>query len=119
MVNYKQRLLEELLKDDWKRLDVLRTDVSWWADEHWKMQSVREQWATELFISFVIDPVWDAPRRDGQGLKQIVAFASLPGQDRSAATEIASIELDKDFEEKLLPFVYSLNYYRRTVCVDT
>ncbi len=119
MTDYKKRLLDALCRDDWKRLEVLRKEACWWADEHWKMQSVREQWATELYISFVIEPVWDAPRQADQGLKRIVAFASLPGQDPAAAPEIASIDLAGDFDAHLLPFVYSLNYYRRTVCVDT
>ena len=118
MADCKQRLLDELGKDDWTRLDIINSDMGMWIDEAWKIRSTRERWATELYIGFVVDPVWDAPRSPAQAVRRIIAIPTLPGKETTNINEIASIEMPEQFTSQLMPFVYALNFYRRTQCVD-
>lgn len=117
MTSIKSSLLTELVKDDWVQLEVIDKTAPLWADELWKIRSVREQWATEVYINFLIDPIWDAPRAPGEGIRVVSATRNIPGSYDDAMAAIALIDpalLDK----QLMPFIYSLNYYRRTQCVD-
>ena len=115
----KQTLLAKLTEDDWSRKTVVTQDIGWWADEHWLIQSTREQWATEVYINFIIvEPVWDAPRMEGDRVAVVTATAKLPGSQSEAFSAIAKIDLQKSIDKQIMPFVYALNYYRRTQCID-
>lgn len=118
MQNFKNRLLAQLLGDDWKQVKVIEHVKTWWADEHWVIQSTREQWATEVYVNFLIDPVWDAPRNPGQAIKLVTATAFLPQSEEQAVDAIAKISIRQSADSQILPFIFGLNNYRRTQCVD-
>jgi len=122
MQHLKQKLLEELEKDDWQQVQVLQGQVSGSFDEHWKIQSTREQWATEVYLNFTVDPVWDAPMEDDQGITSVTATSILPVPDGQQSTQIAVIDVSslsiKNMLSKIMPFIFKLNFYRRTQCVD-
>ncbi len=122
MQHLKQKLLEELEKDDWQQVQVLAAQISGCFDEHWKIQSTREQWATEVYLNFTVDPVWDAPMEVDQGITSITATSVLPAIDGQQSTQIAEIDVSslsiKNMLSKIMPFIYKLNFYRRTQCVD-
>ena len=122
MQQFKQKLLEELEKDDWRQLQIVSSQIAGCFDEHWKIQSIREQWATELYLNFSVEPVWDAAVDSNQGITTISATSFLPRSDGTQSTSIAAIDLAsvsvKNMLSKIMPFIYKLNYYRRTQCVD-
>jgi len=122
MQQLKQKLLEELVKDDWQKVQVLASQITGCFDEHWKIQSTREQWATEVFLNFTVEPVWDAPMELGQGITSVTATSLLPDPGGKQATQIAVIDVSsislKNMVPKIMPFVFKLNFYRRTQCVD-
>ncbi len=114
----KNKILDKLLGDDWKQIKVIERANTWWADEHWKIQSTREQWATELYLNFIVDPVWDAPRPPNQAIKIVTATAGLPQSEEQAFDAIAKIEMNKPLDKQVMPFIFRLNTYRRTQCID-
>ncbi len=122
MSELKQALLSELEKDDWQQIEVIARQITGHFDEHWKIQSTREQWATEVYINFTVEPVWDAPVELGQGITSIIATSLLPDPDGAQATQIALIDVSvitvKNMISKIMPFIFKLNFYRRTQCVD-
>ena len=122
MQELKQKLLEELVKDDWQQLQVVGSPIQGCFDEHWKIQSTREQWATEVYLNFTIEPVWDAPVEEGQGITTISATSLLPDASGQQSTDIAVIDVSsvsvKNMISKIMPFIFKLNFYRRTQCVD-
>ena len=122
MQELKQKLLEELVKDDWQQLHVMGSPSNGCFDEHWKIQSTREQWATEVYINFTIEPVWDAPIEAGEGITKIYATSMMPDASGQKSTDIAVIDVSsisvKNMISKIMPFIYKLNFYRRTQCVD-
>ncbi|VAW81608.1 hypothetical protein MNBD_GAMMA12-693 [hydrothermal vent metagenome] len=122
MSELKQALLNELEKDDWQQVEVIARQITGHFDEHWKIQSTREQWATEVYINFTVEPVWDAPMELGQGITSITATSLLPDPNGQQAAQIALIDVSvisvKNMISKIKPFVFKLNFYRRTQCVD-
>jgi len=121
MENLKAKLLENLISDDWKQLEVIARSNAWWAAEHWKIQSTRETWATEVYLNFIVEPVWDAPRPIDQAIKLITATAVLPDSEEKAVDSIARIEMNRPLDmqvKQVMPFIFSLNIYRRTQCID-
>jgi len=122
MQQLKQKLLEELMKDDWQQLNVVSSPIKGCLDEHWKIQSTREEWATEVYVNFSVEPVWDAPVDTDQGITTISATSLLPDSNGQHSTHIAVIDLStisvKNMLSKIMPFIYKLNFYRRTQCVD-
>ena len=118
MEQLKQALLDQLISDDWQQIGVIECRNAWWAQEHWKIQSTREQWATEVYVNFIVEPVWDAPRAPDQTLKLITATAVLPQSEQEAVNAIAKIEIGKISIKQMMPFIFSLNTYRRTQCID-
>lgn len=115
--NLKFSLLTQLIKDDWKQLQITRGLMPW-AHEHWLMQSIREQWATEVYINFLIDPVWDAPQTADQRIRLATATGFLPKSAEQALQSICTVDPLNPMDKQILNFVYALNYYRRTQCVD-
>ncbi len=117
-MNINESLRAQLVNDDWIVLPMLENEVGWWADEIWHVQSQREHWATEVYIHFLVNPVWDAPRAKGEGVVRVTATSTQAQNPYEARKCIAEIDLSREYPRQLLPFIYALNFYRRTQCVD-
>ena len=72
------QLLAHLTRSGWEQTDVNDERDDWFLDEYWVMKSVRANWGVEIHISFLVDPMWEGPRRKGQGLWVIMASHQLP-----------------------------------------
>ena len=117
-MNIKESLRTQLAKDDWTIRPVQEQEVGWWVDEIWHVQSHREHWATEVYIHFLVNPVWDAPRAKGESLGWVTATPTQAQNPQEARKSIAEIDLSREYPRQVLPFIYALNFYRRTQCVD-
>ncbi len=109
---YKGQLHHCLAERGWEVVEVIDSD-DWWADEYWKIQSRRNLWGYEVVLTFLVNPLWDAPRKKGQGVWAVGATESIPEDRLAAETGIGELCLVKGkFDKKLQAFVVALDRYR-------
>ena len=112
MQPYKRQLWGHLGDHDWEVVEVIDSDNRW-ADEYWRVQSRRNLWGFEIFITFLVNPMWDAPRKKGQGVWEVIATEDIPNDRLGAEQGIAKLDTLKGrFDEKLEAFVASIDSYR-------
>jgi hypothetical protein len=112
MQPYQSQLRKSLAEHGWEVVEVIDSD-EWWADEFWKVQSRRNLWGHEIVLTFLVHPLWDAPRKKGRGVWAVSAAEAIP-QDRLAAEAgIAELCTVKGrYDEQLAAFVAALDAYR-------
>jgi hypothetical protein len=111
---YNPQLLKALIDEGWELIERNEENMFWWCDEYWTIRSIRENWGLELFILFLVDPQWDAPRKKGQGIWAITATEKFPENRSEASQGIALLCMSKrKFDTKLKEFIASVNEYRR------
>ena len=111
---YKNQLWHGLVDQGWEIVEVVASD-EWWADEFWKVQSLRNRWGLEIILAFLVNPLWDAPRKKGQGVWSISASEGFPGDRLGAEKGIADLCMAKGrFDEKLAAFLAALDAYRNS-----
>lgn len=110
--HYKEQLLSRLVENGWEQMEVIELD-EWWADDCWKLRSIRQAWGTELFLTFLIDPQWDGAHTGERApVWAILATAALP-QAWNTEDRIALLSMSKrKFEPKLAEFVANLSEHR-------
>src|SRR5262245_27441616 len=86
MPTYKDQLLAGLISRGWEQVEVDEGGTDWWADEHWRIRSIREAYGLELILTFLVDPGFDRPRKKGQAIWAIGASADMP-RDRQDVLE--------------------------------
>jgi hypothetical protein len=112
MQAYKSQLRRRLAEHGWEVVEVIDSDA-WWADEFWKVQSRRNRWGFEIVLTFLVNPLWDAPRKKGQGVWAVSVTQGLPADRLTAEQGVVELCLMKGrFDEKLAAFVTSINAYR-------
>jgi hypothetical protein len=112
MEAYKTQLRQHLADHGWEVVEVLDSDV-WWADEYWKVESRRNLWGFEIVVTFLVDPMWEGPRKKGQAVWAIAATEGIPTERLSAGRGIGQLCLVKGrFDENLREFVISIDAYR-------
>jgi hypothetical protein len=66
-----------------------------------------------VVLTFLVDPMWDSPRKKGQAVWAITANASTPLDRLSAERGVAELCTVKGhFDEKLAAFADALDIYR-------
>jgi hypothetical protein len=109
---YKTQLRQLLSDHGWEVVEVLEPG-DWWADEIWKIESRRNAWGLAIVLTFLVDPMWDAPRKKGQGVWAIGATERVPTERPVGERGIAELCMVKGrFNEKLTAFVAALDVYR-------
>ena len=78
MSNYKDQLLDALSNDGWEQVEVIDLG-EWWADDCWRMRSVKMAWGMPLYLTFLVDPMWG----NGAGW-----FSELLGGGTTSVVEI-------------------------------
>jgi len=109
---YKDQLQHILADHGWEVVEVIGSD-QWWADEFWRIESRRNLWGYELVLTFLVHPLWDAPRKKGHAVWSITAGESIPSDRLAAERGITELCMVKGrFDENLIAFVASLDAFR-------
>ena len=118
MSGYKRQILERLVDNGWERLEEV--DVpDWWAEDCWKMRSIRESWGLEIFLTFLIDPQWDQSNTDQPEVWAIIATETFP-EVQNPNDQIAHLaRSSRGFEFKLKEFIATVNDYQRDLRTNT
>jgi hypothetical protein len=93
MKPYKEILLKKLVNEGW---ELHRRDdhSDWWADEHWKIKSVVQNWGLKVFIHFLVDPQYEGTKKSS-AVWAISATHSMPRDRIEAEQGIALMPLSK------------------------
>src|SRR5262245_34818822 len=112
MQAYKSQLRRHLAEHGWEVVEVIDSD-DWWADEYWKIQSRRNLWGYEILLTFLVDPLWDAPSTESQEVWASAYTKWSPTDSLTAEQSIAELCMVKGrFDEKLETFVGSIDVHR-------
>jgi hypothetical protein len=66
MKTLKAKLADHLEVSGWDVLEQVN-DLEWWADEIWALTSRWSPAGAFGYITFLVDPLWERERRQGQG----------------------------------------------------
>ena len=87
----KDQILSNLPEHGWKLADRLAGE-GWWADEVWFLESVWRPAGFTAFLTYLVDPQWDGPRRPSEGVWAI-ACSRHPLEHRMAAPADLTIQV--------------------------
>ena len=120
MPTHKEQLSTGLRDRGWEIVQVAEEGEDWWADEHWTAESRKNHWGKSVIVHFLVDPMWDGPRKKGQGVWAISATSSMPGDRIDAERGVAFLRLQKGhFGEQLLAFLDGLETWRNSLDTST
>ena len=112
MSSYKKLLIEALSESGWEQDQIVTDGLEWWADEMWKLRSVKESWGFEIWLTCMVDPHWEGARRKGQGVGFIGATVHQP-EVRDEESSGAALSMRRGrFDEKLEVFIADLDRMR-------
>lgn len=118
MPTYKEQLLAGLTSRGWERVEIDEEGTDWWADEHWRIRSIREAWGLDIVLTFLVDPNFVGPRKKGQAICAIGASADTPCDRLDVLKDIELCMYKRRFDEKLESFLGQLDEYRRKMQVQ-
>lgn len=78
------QLIARLSEHGWHVVSRERDGLEWWADEIWTVQSEQAPQGFTVFLTWLVDPQWDTPRRPGQAV-WAVGTCLQPPTDRLEA----------------------------------
>lgn len=110
MVTQRQQLEDALTCDGW-RIVSRENELDWWADEMWLIESQWSPRGFQLFLTFLVDPMWEGPRRKAEGVWAIGAATQRPSERREAEGG-PLISIGRGWEGRLSDFVASLSAER-------
>ena len=100
-----------LEESGWNVVEEIRTNLDWYADEMWCISSSWRPEGLQLFLTFLVDPMIDGNRKDGEGV-WAVGTSDRPPQTRTEAEGKPLVVLNRRWSQSLLEFVQALNEIR-------
>lgn len=108
---YKEQILNTLHDSGWELIDIIE-GCDWWAEEHWKIQSIKQCWGLIIFIHFKYDPLGSGLARNNSVLtiEATSDFNHVLYDDKDV---IAEMYLQKGkFNENVAAFINAISSYR-------
>ena len=98
-----KELVTRLEESGWESVDPSIEALDWWADEIWEFRSRWSPSQKRLFLTLIVDPMWEGDRKPGQGVWAIGSSA-VPPVERVDASSNALLPL-KSFSTELASFL--------------
>lgn len=114
MTSYKDQLLTALSNDGWEQLEVLDLN-QWWADDCWRMRSVKMAWGMPLYLTFLVDPMWASTHTQAFADVWAVVATIKPPVNRSPDALAWLTMRKRKFQPKLDDFMADLRACREAV----
>lgn len=95
-----QKLSDYFELEGWGIEKVIIDDLDWWADEIWVLKSI---WSPEdvfVYITFLVDPMFEGNRKKGEAVWGIGCGKELP-TSRNAAESSGVISLKSGLKNKI------------------
>ena len=100
------KLADYLEVDGWDLVHDHTQDLEWWADEIWQLKSLWSPVGTEVFVTFLVDPMWEGNREKGQGVWAVGCSASFPlNRDEADRGGILRLKASKEEIEEFIQLV--------------
>ena len=77
-------LVEALSRQGWRVVERERDDLEWWADEIWTVESEWRPRGFSVYLTWLVDPMYDGDRQPGQAVWAVGTSVQRP-KDRSEA----------------------------------
>jgi hypothetical protein len=104
-------LADYLKVNGWDLVQSHTQSLEWWAEEIWQMKSRWSPEGTQAFINFLVDPMWEGNRRNGQSVWAVGCSASFPCNRREA--ESGGILRLRSSKKEIEEFVEVVNGFRK------
>ena len=112
MKPYKEQLLELLSNAGWELVEI-DDFTEWWAEEHWRISSRKHHWGTELWLSFLVDPMYEGNDKSSAVWAVQAATTKPTSRPVNDGNEVATLVLSKGhYRENTRKFVEEINGYR-------
>ena len=117
MSNYKTQLLDQLINSGWELVKILPS-CDWWAEAHWQIRSIKQNWGLEIFIHFRYAPLGFSGLGKHKVVLDIEASSAFLNDNYLNSDTIATMYLQKGkFAEQMEQFVLGVNAFRDKVWV--
>ena len=113
---FPEALASSLERSGWERTLLHAEDLEWWADEIWEVRSRWSPFGTVAFVTLLVDPQWEGPRRKGQGVWGVGCSTAFPAS-RIEAQSGGTLSTRASADE-IAAFVGGINASRVHVPVD-
>ena len=112
MKAYKEQLLQTLSAGGWALVEI-DDFTEWWADEHWKIASRRNEWGLELWLTYLVDPMYDGNDKSSAVWAVQAAAVKPIARPVNRGDEVSHMVLSKGkYGENMRAFVDDMNDYR-------
>lgn len=112
---YGQQIHARLNNAGWD-LEQVEPETDWYATEHWRFGSVKQAYGSDIYISFMVDPMCD----DQNSIWCVRAGINIPTYFHQSEGEIAELHMSRGmFREKLDAFIEAINENRNKVHLGT
>jgi hypothetical protein len=109
---YRRHLLELLSRSGWEVVNM-ETESDWWADGHWCVQSIRENWGLRLWINFLVDPQYEGSDK-ASAVWAVSATVEHPREREEAGRGIVLVDLQRGWQrDKMGQLVEAIARHRR------
>ena len=103
------QLTNVLTQDGWSIKEKKVEDLDWWADEQWLIESQWSPVGFQLFLTFLVEPMWTGNRKKGQGIWAIGAAVQRPA-DRWE--QDCLVQVNPNWTKHLAEFITRLSALR-------
>jgi hypothetical protein len=87
------QLIATLSEHGWQVVDRQREDLDWWADEIWTVESQWSPKGMRIYLTWLVDAMWDAPRLQGQQVWPVgTCMENPPGRLEAEGEPLMSIK---------------------------
>jgi len=87
------------------------SNLEWWADEIWQVESLWSPVGMRAYISFLVDPMADRTRKKGEEVWAVVVSPMKP-VDRLSAEREFTLSLGQSWKERMPEFFGHLSRMR-------
>ena len=103
-------LLSQLPEHGW-RVAGAEESLEWWADEMWLLESVWSPVGSRAYVTFLVDPQFDGPRKKGEAVWAVMASPAKPMSRLQVEGEF-TLSLGQGWKKRLPAFFDHLSALR-------
>ena len=111
-MQFQRTELLNLLPEHGWRVAGTEDNLEWWADEMWELESVWSPVGSRAYITFLVDPQFDGPRKKGEAVWAVMASLLKPVSHLQGEHEFL-LNLGHGWKDHLPVFFLQLSTLRR------